>query len=60
MYIRILETDDWVVEYDAENNQYRVSYFQDYHFVDEVLFEKKWKRSGDGYNILYQDNIVPR
>ena len=38
MYIRILDTDDWVVEYDAENNQYRVSYFQDYHFVDEVLF----------------------
>ena len=38
MYIRILDTDDWVVEYDIENNQYRVSYFQDYHFVDEVLF----------------------
>ena len=30
MYTRILDTDDWVVEYDAENNQYRVSYFQDY------------------------------
>ena len=39
MYIRILDTDDWVVEYDAENNQYRVSYFQDYHFVDDVLFD---------------------
>ena len=39
MYIRILETDDWVIEYDAENNQYRVSYFQDYHFVDEILFD---------------------
>ena len=39
MYIRIFENDDWVVEYDAENNQYRVSYFQDYHFVDEVLFD---------------------
>ena len=39
MYIRILDTDDWVIEYDAENNQYRVSYFQDYHFVDEVLFD---------------------
>lgn len=39
MYTRILENDDWVVEYDAENNQYRVSYFQDYHFVDEVLFD---------------------
>ena len=27
-----------MIEYDAENNQYRVSYFQDNHFVDEVLF----------------------
>ena len=39
MYIRILDTDDWVVEYDIENNQYRVSYFQDYRFVDDVLFD---------------------
>ena len=40
MYIRILENDDWIVEYDAENNRYRVSYFQDNHFVDDVLFER--------------------
>ena len=39
MYIRILENDDWIVEYDIENNKYRVSYFQDYHFVDEILFD---------------------
>lgn len=39
MYIRILENDDWIVEYNIENNQYRVSYFQDNHFVDEVLFD---------------------
>ena len=39
MYIRILENDDWIVEYDAENNRYRVSYFQDCHFVDNVLFD---------------------
>ena len=39
MYIRILDTNDWVVEYDAETNQYRVSYFQDYHFVDQILFD---------------------
>ena len=46
MYTRILDTDDWVVEYDAENNRYRVSYFQDYHFVDEILFDayKEGKR----------------
>ena len=39
MYIRILENDDWIVDYDAENNRYRVSYFQDNHFVDDVLFD---------------------
>ena len=39
MYIRIFENDDWIVEYDIQNNQYRVGYFQDYHFVDEVLFD---------------------
>ena len=39
MYIRILENDDWIVEYDIENNKYRVGYFQDNHFVDEVLFD---------------------
>lgn len=38
MYIRILENDDWIVEYDIENNIYRVGYFQDNHFVDEVWF----------------------
>lgn len=40
MYTRILETDDWIVEYDAENNQYRVNYFQNNHFVDGVLFNE--------------------
>ena len=39
MYIRILENDDWIVEYDIENNTYRVGYFQDNHFVDEVWFD---------------------
>ena len=40
MYIRILENDDWIVEYDIENNKYRVSYFQDNHFVDDILFDE--------------------
>lgn len=39
MYIRILENDEWIVEYDIENNIYRVGYFQDNHFVDEVWFD---------------------
>lgn len=46
MYTKILDTDDWVVEYDAENNRYRVSYFQDNHFVDDVLFDAYREEKG--------------
>lgn len=38
--IRILETDDWVVEYDKNRGMYRVSHFEDFHFKDEVWFEE--------------------
>ena len=37
--IRILETDDWIVDYDKDSNRYRISYFQDYHFDDECWFD---------------------
>ena len=45
--IRILESDDWFVDYDRDRGMYRVSYFQDNHFLDECWFdayeeEKKW------------------
>lgn len=36
--IRILESDDWFVDYDRERDMYRVSYFEDNHFVDECWF----------------------
>ena len=42
--IRIWETDKWVVDYDKEREMYRVSYFEESHFVDEEWFygyEKK-------------------
>ena len=37
--IRISESDDWIVDYDRERGMYRVSYFQDNHFVDEHWFD---------------------
>lgn len=37
--IRISESDDWMVDYDRERGMYRVSYFEDYHFVDEHWFD---------------------
>ena len=38
-FVKILETDDWIVDYCKETNRYRVSYFEDFHFVDDVLFD---------------------
>lgn len=37
--IRISESDDWIVDYDRERGMYRVSYFEDNHFVDEHWFD---------------------
>lgn len=37
--IRISESDDWFVDYDRERGMYRVSYFEDNHFVDEHWFD---------------------
>lgn len=36
--IKILETDNWFIEYDAESKSYRVSYFEDNHFKDDCWF----------------------
>ena len=47
--IRILDTDDWAVDYDQDENKYRASFFIDYHFVDEIWF--------DGYLVRCKDCI---
>lgn len=36
---RILENEDWVVDYDKGRGMYRVSKFEDYHFKDEIWFD---------------------
>ena len=38
--IRVSESDDWIVDYDRERGMYRVSYFEDNHFVDECWFDE--------------------
>ena len=38
-FIRISESDDWIVDYDRERGMYRVSYFEDHNFVDEHWFD---------------------
>ena len=37
--IRIDVNDDFIVDYDKERGMYRVSYFQDNHFQDEIWFD---------------------
>lgn len=37
-YATLLETDDWAVEFDTVSEQYRVSYFEHGHWVDECKF----------------------
>ena len=37
--IRICESQDWIVDYDRSRGMYRVSYFQDDHYIDECWFD---------------------
>ena len=37
--IRTSKSDNWIVDYDKERGQYRVSYFEDGHFKDEYWFD---------------------
>ena len=36
--IRILENENWIIDYDKDSKRYRASYFEDNHFVDECWF----------------------
>ena len=38
--IRILETNDWVVDYDKTRGMYRVSLFENGHYQDEIWFDE--------------------
>lgn len=37
--MKISESNDWIIDYDRERGMYRVSYFEDNHFVDECFFD---------------------
>ena len=38
-FIRVCESENWVVDYDEKRSMYRISYFEDNHFKDEYWFE---------------------
>ena len=51
--IRIKEGDNWAIDYNEENSMYRVSYFEDGHFVDDYWF--------DAYNnkeVIIMTNLI--
>jgi hypothetical protein len=37
-WITIKENDDWIIDYDQSKGRYRISYFENGHFKDEVIF----------------------
>ena len=56
-FVRILEADDWIIDCDKENKRYRVSYFEDCHFVDECWFDAyEDKKMDDTYNTKLTGN----
>lgn len=52
--IRISESDNWIVDYETDSKTYRVSYFEDGHFVDQCRFEpyKKEENADSEYRII--------
>jgi hypothetical protein len=51
-YIRVLETEDWIIEYSPVFREYRVSYFEDGHFKDMVVFKE--------YEKCERTNMIPK
>lgn len=36
----IVWDEDWEIKYDTETGEYRVSYFENNHFVDSIKFKE--------------------
>lgn len=51
--IRIKEDDNWAIDYDREHGMYRVSYFEDGHFVNEYWFD-----AYDNKEIIVMTNLI--
>lgn len=45
--VRIVDNDDFVVEYDKSRGMYRVSKFEDGHFCDEIWFDSYEEKKVD-------------
>ena len=60
--IRINTSDDFIVDYDKSRGMYRVSYFEEDHFVDECWFDAYEDKEVDGRidKILEKLEVVKR
>jgi hypothetical protein len=39
-WVKIKETENWIIDYDPAIGMYRISYIEDGHFKDEVIFHE--------------------
>ena len=53
-FVRIFENDNFTVDYDKYNNQYRVSYFEDNNFKEECYFDAYEKR----HQIVFKEEVA--
>jgi len=70
-FARIIDYNNWIIDYDTESREYRVSYFEDGHFVDECRFKEfdyfqylydtddEIKRMVDEFNNIPEEYIIP-
>lgn len=56
--IPIYENDNFIVEYDKENKRYRVSYFENNHWVDECWFDEYEEQEISLSKALERYNLV--
>ena len=55
--VRILENDEWAIDYDKEKKKYRVSYFEEFHFTDEIWFDAYEEKLKEKEKIEYAKEL---
>ena len=38
-YTKILETENWTIEYNESTKEFHMPYFEDGHYKDEIIFQ---------------------
>lgn len=56
--VKIFENDNFIIDYDKENKKYRVSYFENNHWVDECWFDPYEEKETSLSKALKEYNFV--